>query len=192
MSKKLTLTVSDELHERLKKWRGEINFSRIFQNAVIAHVKKKEAFHIKLEEKKTYQQVWESGDLTSIEGQFELGKELGFVWAKSAAYREIKKFEKFEERWNEQDHEVIRQFYKEVNFLSLLDQFGLIAMELPLDQDEPLTPISNYLDLGFLTGIVEFVREEYSVSEVERPPLNLRAEIYFAKDDNGHQRIFRG
>lgn len=192
MAKKLTITISDELHERLEKWRGEINLSRIFQNALSAHVKKKEAFQIKLEEQKTYKEIWDGGDLETIEGLFEVGKELGFTWAKSAPYRGIKRFEKYEERWNEQDSEVIRQFHQEVNFLALLDQFDLVAKDqFPPTEDEPLYILSSSFDLGFLTGIVEFIREECSVLS-GRVSLKLREEIYTAKDENGRIMIFRG
>ena len=44
MVKRITVSVPDELHEKMEKWRSNFNFSKVFQNAVSGAIQKKEDF----------------------------------------------------------------------------------------------------------------------------------------------------
>jgi hypothetical protein len=92
MAKKVTISVPDELHEKMNQWRASFNFSKIFQRAVSAMIQKREAFQ---------EQVRSSLDLTAIVARLrkekqevesdynERGRRAGLAWSRTAHYREI-------------------------------------------------------------------------------------------------------
>jgi len=93
MVKKMTISVSDELHEKAEVWRSELNFSRVFQEALAREVASKEAFSAALK--------GEEGEMTAIAKrlrverdevhavQAKAGKKDGLDWAKSAHYEDL-------------------------------------------------------------------------------------------------------
>lgn len=92
MARKITISVPDELYEKMKSWKSFLNFSRIFQVAVSGIIQKKEALKSK---------VRNDTDLTSIVARLrkekidyelnlmEWGRKDGLEWCKTAHYREI-------------------------------------------------------------------------------------------------------
>ena len=48
MAKKITISVPDELYEKMTEWKSSLNFSRVFQNAVSGMIQKKEELTSKI------------------------------------------------------------------------------------------------------------------------------------------------
>lgn len=93
MTKKITISVSDELHEKMEEWKDSFNFSGVFQEAIAEEIQRKEDFQKRLKEVTT--------DMSEIierlkrekEGSdkeaFVLGNRDGLMWAKAAHITEI-------------------------------------------------------------------------------------------------------
>ncbi|MCG8473393.1 MAG: hypothetical protein MI742_16260 [Desulfobacterales bacterium] len=92
MTKKVTISVPDELYERMKAWRSTMNFSQVFQRSIGSMIRKKEALQ---------QKIHDEFDLTSVvdrlrreKAEFEAnfveeGKRAGLEWSRTAHYREL-------------------------------------------------------------------------------------------------------
>ena len=50
MTKTITISVSDELHETMMKWKDSFNFSGVFQEAIAEKIQRKEDFQKRLKE----------------------------------------------------------------------------------------------------------------------------------------------
>ncbi|NCC70906.1 hypothetical protein EOM09_04960 [bacterium] len=92
MAKKVTLSVPDDLHEKMDKWRSSINFSKVFQKTIISIISKKEGFNKRLNEDADFLNILsrlkkEKQDLE--EKYIQLGKKLGFEWSKAAHYSDL-------------------------------------------------------------------------------------------------------
>ncbi|MGA2226672.1 MAG: hypothetical protein ABSH41_19710 [Syntrophobacteraceae bacterium] len=192
MTKKITVTVPDNLHRKLEKWRPQINISKICQDALTIEIDKKERFQTKLAEEKSIPEIWENADLKTRQGQYTAGKEIGFVYAKIAPYRSIKKFEKYVVRWDEQDPKEISRFYHDLDIGSVLEELGLIGKT-----EDPAQIILNKrvltfsFDHGFMAGIVEFLKEEYSVAlDLEKLIIEREKQMILGKDKDGRTKCF--
>ena len=92
MAQKITLSIPDLLHEKLKEWRTSFNFSKMFQEAVIDAIQKKEEFQKRfskdynmseiIKRLKQEKLIWEKQ-------YYKLGKEEGLRWAKTAHYEDL-------------------------------------------------------------------------------------------------------
>ena len=92
MTKKVTISVPDDLHEKMQEWRDDFNFSAIFQEAVNKAIERKEGFKRRLGEVTTMAQVIERLRKEKAESSlsyFEQGKKDGLEWAMAASYDEI-------------------------------------------------------------------------------------------------------
>lgn len=92
MSKKVTISVSDELYDRMQKWKDSLNFSGIFQEAVSNRIEKKEKFeNFKQQAKenidmdKTIERLRKQRN-ESLEVECENGKHDGYEYAKVMSY----------------------------------------------------------------------------------------------------------
>lgn len=92
MAQKITLSIPDLLHEKLKEWRSSFNFSKMFQDALIDAIQKKEEFQ------KRFSHDFEMSDIINRlkheklvwEKKFyKLGKAEGLRWSKSAHYENL-------------------------------------------------------------------------------------------------------
>ena len=92
MAQKITLSIPDLLHEKLKEWRTSFNLSKMFQDAVTDAIQKKEEFQKRFLEdfdmaeviKRLKQEklIWEKQ-------YYKKGKVEGFRWAKTAHYEDL-------------------------------------------------------------------------------------------------------
>ncbi|MDA3786987.1 MAG: hypothetical protein PF503_00590 [Desulfobacula sp.] len=92
MAQKITLSIPDLLHEKLKEWRTSFNFSKMFQEAVTDAIQKKEEFQKRfskdynmseiIKRLKQEKLIWEKQ-------YYKLGKEEGLRWAKTAHYEDL-------------------------------------------------------------------------------------------------------
>ena len=93
MVKKITIGMSDELHEGMQKWKGSMNFSKIFRDAVSTNIQRKEAFKKQLKgEKKEMNEIIErlrNEKQSSNERWFDIGKTDGLEFAKSVSYDDL-------------------------------------------------------------------------------------------------------
>ncbi len=92
MAQKITLSVPDLLHEKLKEWRTSFNLSKMFQEALTEAIQKKEEFQKRFTEDfdmpdiinrlKQEKLLWEKK-------YYKFGKTEGIKWAKIAHYSEL-------------------------------------------------------------------------------------------------------
>lgn len=92
MAKKVTISVPDELYERMKEWRSSMNFSQVFQRSISNMIRKKEALRHKIHEELDLANVVErlKREKAEFEANFiEEGKRAGLEWSRTAHYREL-------------------------------------------------------------------------------------------------------
>ena len=92
MTQKITLSIPDLLHEKLKEWRTSFNLSKMFQEAVTEAIYKKEEFQKRfskdfdmpeiIKRLKHEKQIWEKK-------YYKLGKAEGLRWAKTTHYEDL-------------------------------------------------------------------------------------------------------
>ena len=92
MAQKITLSIPDLLHEKLKEWRTSFNFSKMFQDALTEAIQKKEEFQKRFSEDfdmpdiikrlKHEKLIWEKK-------YYKLGKAEGLRWAKTSHYEDL-------------------------------------------------------------------------------------------------------
>ena len=92
MAKRVTISVPDELHEKMNQWRASFNFSKIFQRAVSTMIQKREAFQ---------EQMRSNLDLKAVVARLrkekqeaesdasERGRKAGLAWSRTAHFQEI-------------------------------------------------------------------------------------------------------
>ncbi|MEW6078349.1 MAG: hypothetical protein AB1724_11085 [Thermodesulfobacteriota bacterium] len=92
MAKKMTLSVPDDLYEKMLKWKDAFNFSKVFQRAMSALIQKKEDFQARIQQELDQTAVIERLKNEKAEAQnnyFDVGKKEGVQWAKSAHYNDL-------------------------------------------------------------------------------------------------------
>ena len=93
MTKKITISVPDELHERMDKWKDSFNFSGVFQKAMWEAIIRKENFRKRIKEDINMAKTIERLSDEKAESEaiwFEQGKEDALEWVNAANYNEIK------------------------------------------------------------------------------------------------------
>ena len=92
MTKKVTVSIPDMLHEKMEKWRESFNLSKIFQDAVAEAIQKKEEFQKRIREDLDLHEIIERlrSEKARSEGNFfDLGKRDGLMWARLAHYDDL-------------------------------------------------------------------------------------------------------
>ncbi len=92
MTRKITLSIPDMLHEKLEEWRKSFNLSKMFQDALSEAIHKKEEFQKRLQDDLSMSETIERLKLEKrlSEGNYaENGRIEGFLWAKSAHYDDL-------------------------------------------------------------------------------------------------------
>jgi len=93
LTKKVTISVPDGLHEKMMEWKNSFNFSRVFQKAISDLIQKKEDFQKRLKGDDEMTEIIERlrrEKAEAEEGWFEQGIEDGFDFARSASYEDLK------------------------------------------------------------------------------------------------------
>ena len=194
MVKKVTLSVPDELFKEMQKWRKALNFSRIFQEAVSNEVQKKELFKTKLREQdKTMKEIFENGGFETSQEQYTKGKELGFVYAKTAPYPEIKAYEEYIEGWDSKDSAQVKQFHDDLNRIFHLERKGVWKLEESRASSEKwpknAIPLTHSFDYGFMEGIMDFLKQECTNVEVDKLIMERDKEMALVIDEGKKHRI---
>ena len=93
MTKRINVSVSDELFEKIEKWKDSFNYSKLFQNTVSVAIQDKEDFQNRLkEDPETLEQVIArlKKEKKKVEkSYFSEGKEKGLSWAMAASYSDL-------------------------------------------------------------------------------------------------------
>jgi len=92
MSKKITVSVPDDLHQKMTEWRESFNFSKIFQKAVSTMIHRKEEFQKRMRSSMDMAAIAERLRREKLESQTESsewGRKEGARWARSAHYKEL-------------------------------------------------------------------------------------------------------
>jgi hypothetical protein len=93
MTKKVTISIPDMLHEQLEKWRNSFNLSKMFQDAVSEAIQRKEEFQRRIKEDLDLSQIVERlrREKSESEGNYiNTGKKDGIAWARSAHYDHLR------------------------------------------------------------------------------------------------------
>ncbi|KQC08949.1 MAG: hypothetical protein APR62_03705 [Smithella sp. SDB] len=92
MARKITISVPDDLYERMTPWKSSLNFSKVFQNAISGMIQKKEALTSKIRKDVDLASVVDRLKKEKIDYELnvtEWGKKDGLEWCKTAHYREL-------------------------------------------------------------------------------------------------------
>ena len=93
MTKKVTISVPDDIYEKMDKWRDSFNFSKVFQETIGEKIRRKEDFRKRLKgETEQMEQIVERLKREKYESEqnyFEDGKLVGLTWAKNSHFDHI-------------------------------------------------------------------------------------------------------
>ncbi|MCK5163057.1 MAG: hypothetical protein KAQ72_05040 [Desulfobacula sp.] len=117
MAQKITLSIPDLLHEKLKEWRTSFNFSKMFQEAVTEAIQKKEEFQKRFSEEfdmpdiikrlKHEKLIWEKK-------YYKLGKAEGLRWAKTIHYEDLLYVLQFKDTYKLISDPKMNQYFEQV------------------------------------------------------------------------------
>jgi hypothetical protein len=186
MAAKITLSVPDGLKAKMDKWKDQFNYSKICQEAIERAIGKKERFLEKTAQKRSVQEIMARGDFSTGEGQYAVGKELGFHYAETAPYRTIKAFEPYVEPYKAGDAEAIEQFHYDLDIIPLVVAMGAFTIEKEgkFSEDTELAmPLSVKFDRGFMDGVIEFMKEESESVDVSGIAFRRAKRLAVAKEN---------
>ena len=92
MARKITISVPDDLYEKMKDWKSSLNFSRVFQTAVAGMIQRKEALTSRIRNEIDFSSIVARLRKEKIDFEFnitEWGRKDGLEWCKTAHYREL-------------------------------------------------------------------------------------------------------
>lgn len=149
MTQKITLSIPDLLHEKLKEWRDSFNLSKMFQEAVTEAIQKKEIFQKRFSEEfdmpeiiRRLQQekmIWEKQF-------FKSGKKEGLQWAGTAHYGDLLYVVNFTDTYQLTHDSKFSQYFEQVHDRYELDKY---ASEGAVDHE------LMFMD-GWFNGVAEF------------------------------------
>ncbi len=149
MAQKITLSIPDLLHERLKEWRKSFNFSKMFQEAVTEAIQKKEEFQKRFSEdfdmseiiKRLHQEklIWEKQF-------FKSGKDEGIKWARSAHYEELLYVINFNDTYELTNEDRFKVYFEQIHTTNELGKYA---------SDDAVDHELMFMD-GWFLGVNEF------------------------------------
>lgn len=92
MTKKVTVSIPDLLHEKMEKWRQSFNLSRMLQDAIAEAIQRKEDFQKRIQGDLDLCEIIDrlKREKERSEGNyFDTGRHDGMAWAKMAHYDDI-------------------------------------------------------------------------------------------------------
>lgn len=127
MAQKITLSIPDLLHEKLKEWRDSFNFSKMFQDALTDAIQRKEDFQKRFSEdfdmsdiiKRLQQEklIWEKRFSKS-------GRNEGIKWARSAHYEELLYVINFEDTYKLTNDTKFKAYFEEIHNKNELGKYA--------------------------------------------------------------------
>jgi hypothetical protein len=149
MAQKITLSIPDLLHDKLKGWRKSFNLSKMFQEALTDAIKTKEDFQKRFSEDFDMPEIIKRLQLEKFtwEKKFlKIGKLEGLKWARIAPYENLLYVLNFEDT------------YKIISDPLLSDYFDQIYNEIELEKYSNTGAIDHeqmFID-GWTKGVKEF------------------------------------
>jgi hypothetical protein len=117
MAQKITLSIPDMLHEKVKEWRSSFNFSKMFQEALTDAIQKKEELQKRFSEEfdmpdivqrlRQEKAVWENN-------YYKAGKKQGIRWARSARYEDLLYVLHYEDTYELIGHPEYKAYFQEI------------------------------------------------------------------------------
>lgn len=157
MAKKITISVPDELHEKMREWKSALNFSKVFQNAVASMISKKEILRHKLSEEIDLTSVIDRLKREKMEFEsniVENGKKDGLEWSKTAHYKELQYALSWEPNGNPAKDEQLGDYFSQA-----LKKYTKRLAATGRQAQNRLNELSrNYLD-GWKEGVELFWNE---------------------------------
>ena len=149
MAQKITLSIPDLLHEKLKEWRDSFNFSKMFQDAVTDAIQRKEEFQ------KRFSQDFDMSEIIKRLQQekciwekqfFKSGKNEGIKWAQSAHYEDLLYVINFNDTYELTNEAKFKAYFED---LHTKNDLGKYAGENEVDHEV------MFMD-GWFYGVNEF------------------------------------
>jgi hypothetical protein len=126
MAQKITLSIPDLLHEKLKEWRNSFNFSKMFQEAVTDAIQKKEEFQKRFSEDFDMSEIIKRLQREKLiwEKQFfKSGKNEGIKWARSARYEDLLYVVNFNDTYKLTDDDKFKSYFQEIHTINELGKY---------------------------------------------------------------------
>jgi hypothetical protein len=126
MAQKITLSIPDLLHEKLKEWRNSFNFSKMFQEAVTDAIQKKEEFQKRFSEDFDMSEIIKRLQREKLiwEKQFfKSGKNEGIKWARSARYEDLLYVVNFNDTYKLTDDDKFKAYFQEIHTINELGKY---------------------------------------------------------------------
>jgi hypothetical protein len=155
VTKKITISVPDDLHQKMAEWRESVNFSKTFQKAVSSLIQRKEEFQKRLRGNIDMAAIADRLRREKLESRSEsseLGKKEGVEWARSAHYEELRYALRWLPEKDPQRNEIMGDYFS--NLFASNRELQLIAPEGNTG--------SNEVARTFLTGWKEGVEAFWS------------------------------
>lgn len=153
MAKKMTLSVPDDLYEKMLEWKDSLNFSKVFQRAISSLIQKKEDFQTRIQLELDQTAIIERLKKEKAESEnnyFDVGKKEGLQWAKSAHYDDLQ----YALLWTPDDkptHDKILGDY----FQEKINQDDIMDYAVGSDPVSVNVFVKTYLE-GWKEGVSEF------------------------------------
>jgi len=103
MTKRVTVSIPDELHEKMEKWKDSLNYSGVFQEAITEVIDRKERFTADIKEGLNMEALAErfmSEEEKDTALWKEQGNKDGILWMQKAKRNEVMRALKIWERYN--------------------------------------------------------------------------------------------
>ncbi len=152
MTQKVTLSIPDRLHKKLTKWRRSFNLSKMFQEALLEAIQKKEEFH-----KRVIQDFDMSEIITRLKKEkfeseknyLQMGIDKGLEWAKRAHYDDLVYAIGFQNSYNIIEDSKFSYYFDEIFNSDHLASFS---------KDNLNQYAKNFID-GWSKGVSDFYNE---------------------------------
>ncbi|MCK5541576.1 MAG: hypothetical protein KAI40_02710 [Desulfobacterales bacterium] len=152
MAQKVTLSIPDMLYEKLSKWRESFNLSKMFQDALLEAIQKKEEFQKRIKQDFDMSEIIERLKIEKFESEknyLEMGLHKGLEWAKRAHYEDLVYAVGFEET-----HNIIKDNKFNYYFNEIFNSDHLINFS----QENLNQYAKKFLD-GWCKGVSDFYNE---------------------------------
>ncbi len=149
MAQKITLSIPDLLHKKLKEWRNSFNFSKMFQETVTDAIQKKEEFQKRFSEDFDISEIIKRLQHEKMiwEKQFfKSGKNEGLKWARSAYYEDLLYVINFEDRYKLTNDVKFKPYFEELHNTNELEKYA---------SDAAVAHEVMFID-GWFLGVNEF------------------------------------
>jgi hypothetical protein len=117
MTQKVTLSMPDMLYEKLDKWRKSFNLSKMFQDALLDAIQKKEDFQKRIMQDFDMSEIVNRLKQEKIESEsnyLEKGILKGIEWAKRAHYEDLVYAVGFQDPINIVEDSKFNYYFKEI------------------------------------------------------------------------------